>query len=156
VIVADQSAELTSQADSRLDAAELRLLAGMPLHAISSVHGEAGLRERMAMEIARFPAADRGRAQDALTLASRLDAADRRQRGPYASHLLRVTIRILSTTGLPIRTWHAPRYCTTPSRTTPVTSRLAAGRRPWQCWRGGSAHRRCGHQPRLRARPRRA
>ena len=31
----------------RLDAAERRLLARMPLHAITSVHGEAGLRERL-------------------------------------------------------------------------------------------------------------
>jgi HD domain len=63
---------------------------------ITSVHGEAGLRERLAMEIAQFPAADRGGAQDALALASRLHAADRRQREPYVNHLLRVTIRILS------------------------------------------------------------
>src|SRR5712691_2684849 len=85
-----------SGADVRLGPAERRLLAGMPLHAITSVHGEAGLRERLLIEIAQFPAADRGRATDALALASRLHAADRRQREPYASHLLRVTIRILS------------------------------------------------------------
>jgi (p)ppGpp synthase/HD superfamily hydrolase len=48
------------------------------------------------MEIARFPAADLARAQDALALASRLHAADQRQHEPYANHLLRVTIRILS------------------------------------------------------------
>ncbi len=59
----------------------------MPLHAITSVHGEAGLRERLTMEIAQFPAADRGRVQDALALASRLHAVDRRQREPYANHL---------------------------------------------------------------------
>ena len=29
--------------------------AGMPLHAITSVHSEAGLRERLLMEIAGFP-----------------------------------------------------------------------------------------------------
>ena len=57
----------------------------MPLHAITSVHGEAGLRERLLMEIAQFPAADRGRVQDALALASRLHAADRRQREPSAA-----------------------------------------------------------------------
>src|SRR5215469_2680824 len=79
-----------------LDAAERRLLARMPLHAITSVHGEAGLRERLLMEIAQFPAADRARAGDALALASRLHAQDRRQREPYANHLYRVTIRILS------------------------------------------------------------
>ena len=48
------------------------------------------------MEIAGFPAADLGRAREALTLASRLHAGDLRQREPYANHLLRVTIRILS------------------------------------------------------------
>jgi (p)ppGpp synthase/HD superfamily hydrolase len=71
------------------------MLARMPLHAITSVHGEAGLRERLAMEIAGCPAADRARAADALALASRLHAADRRQREPYVNHLLRVAIRIL-------------------------------------------------------------
>ncbi len=94
--MAEETAELMSDAGLRLGQAERRLLAGMPLHAITSVHGEAGLRERLAMEIGQFPAADRGRAQDALVLASRLHAADRRQREPYANHLLRVTIRILS------------------------------------------------------------
>jgi hypothetical protein len=68
----------------------------MPLHAITSVHGEAGLRERLLMEIEPFSADDRGRARDALALACRLHAADRRQREPYANHLLRVAIRILS------------------------------------------------------------
>ena len=94
--MADETANLLSDAGMRPDLAERRLLAAMPLHAITSVHGEAGLRERLAMEIAGFPAADRDRARDALALASRLHAADRRQSEPYASHLLRVTIRILS------------------------------------------------------------
>jgi hypothetical protein len=94
--MADETANRISDAGMRLDLAERRLLAGMPLHAITSVHGEAGLRERLATEIAGFPAADRDRAWDVLALASRLHAADRRQNEPYASHLLRVTIRILS------------------------------------------------------------
>ena len=94
--MAEQTAKLMSEADMRLDPAERRLLAGMPLHAITSVHGEAGLRERLLMEIAGFPAADRGRAADALALASLLHAADWRQREPYVNHLLRVTIRIVS------------------------------------------------------------
>ena len=94
--MAEQTAGLMPGADVELGPAERRLLAGMPLHAITSVHGEAGLRERLLMEIAQFPAADRGRAQDALALASRLHAADRRQREPYGNHLLRVAIRILS------------------------------------------------------------
>jgi len=94
--VAEKTAKLMSGAGSRLDPAERRLLAGMPLYAITSVHGEAGLRERLLVEIAGFPAADRGRAADALALACHLHAADRRQREPYANHVLRVAIRILS------------------------------------------------------------
>ena len=87
--MAEGTARPASQAPVSLDAAEKRLLAQMPLHAITSVHGEAGLRDRLLMEIARFPAADRGRAGEALALASRLHARDRRQREPYANHLLR-------------------------------------------------------------------
>jgi HD domain len=98
--VAEETTQLMSGTDVNLGPAERRLLAEMPLHAITSVHGEAGLRERLLIEIAQFPAADRGRATDALALASRLHAADRRQREPYASHLLRVTIRILSHYGV--------------------------------------------------------
>ena len=94
--MAEETAGLTSGPDSDLDPAERRLLAQMPLHAITSVHGEAGLRERLLMEIEPFSADDRGRARDALALACRLHAADRRQREPYANHLLRVAIRILS------------------------------------------------------------
>lgn len=76
--------------------AEMRLLAVMPLHAITSVHGEAGLRERLFLEIASLPGSDRARAVDALGLASRLHAGDERQREPYSNHLLRVAVRILS------------------------------------------------------------
>jgi len=78
-----------------MSAGERRLLA-MPLHAITSRHGEAGLRERLAIEIAGFPEADRQRIGRALGLAARLHATDRRQREPYVSHLLRVAIRIIS------------------------------------------------------------
>ena len=92
----DETADLRADAGMRLNPAERRLLGGMPLHAITSVHGETGLRERLAIEIAQFPASDRSRTADALALASQLHAADRRQREPYANHLLRVTIRILS------------------------------------------------------------
>ena len=92
----EKTAESMPDAGPRLALAERRLLAAMPLHAITSVHGQAGLRERLLMEITRFSPADQRRATDALALASRLHAAGRRQREPYASHLLRVTIRILS------------------------------------------------------------
>jgi HD domain len=55
-----------------------------------------GLRERFAIEIASFPGADRQRLEVALDLATRLHAADRRQREPYVNHLLRVATRIIS------------------------------------------------------------
>jgi hypothetical protein len=86
IVAADGTTKPASNAATRLDAAERRLLAAMPLHAITSVHGEAGLRERLLAEIAQFPAADRARAGDALALASRLHARDRGQREPYANH----------------------------------------------------------------------
>jgi hypothetical protein len=79
-----------------MDQGERRLLAAMPLHAITALHGEAGLRERLTIEIADFGDEDRLRIGRALDLAARLHAADRRQREPYLNHLLRVTIRILS------------------------------------------------------------
>jgi HD domain len=89
-------AAVRSNAGVDLRPAERRLLAQMPLHAITSVHGETGLRERLVIETAAFPAADRERVGQALGLASRLHAADRRQREPYVNHLLRVAIRIIS------------------------------------------------------------
>ena len=95
-MVTDGAAKLAPDAASRLGAAEKRLLAQMPLHAITSVHGEAGLRERLLIEIGQFPAADRGRIGAALALTSRLHARDMRQREPYVNHLLRVTVRIIS------------------------------------------------------------
>jgi hypothetical protein len=79
-----------------IEGAERSLLAGMPLHAITAVHGEAGLRERLASEVLGFPAGERAQVEDAAELASRLHAGDRRQREPYVNHLLRVTIRIIS------------------------------------------------------------
>jgi hypothetical protein len=85
---------------ARLGPAERRLLAGMPLHAITSVHGEDGLRERLAIEIAGMPSADSERVEQALELGSRLHIADRRQREPYVNHLLRVAIRIVSHYGV--------------------------------------------------------
>ena len=60
--MAEETAKLMSDTGMGMGPAERRLLAGMPLHAITSVHGEAGLRERLLMEIAQFPAADQGRA----------------------------------------------------------------------------------------------
>ena len=78
-----------------MDAGERRLLAAMPLHAITAQFGEAGLRDRFAIEIAGLAESDQQRLGRALDLAARLHVADRRQREPYVNHLLRVAIRII-------------------------------------------------------------
>jgi hypothetical protein len=95
-VTASDSARPAMEGDGGFCAAGRRLLAVMPLHAITSLHGEQGLRERLRIEIAQFPAADRTRIGGALKLMSLAHALDRRQREPYANHPLRVTIRILS------------------------------------------------------------
>jgi hypothetical protein len=92
---ADASA-LRPTTDSGMSTRERRLLAATPLHAITSLHGEAGLRERFAIEIASFPGADRQQLERALDLSAALHAADRRQREPYVNHLLRVATRIIT------------------------------------------------------------
>jgi hypothetical protein len=79
-----------------MDSDRRQLLAAMPLHAITATYGEAGLRERFAAEIAPWPGPDRRRMEQALDLAGRLHAADRREREPYVNHLLRVAIRIMT------------------------------------------------------------
>ena len=83
-----------------MDLPDERLLATMPLHAITSTYGEAGLRRRFGAEISSFPAADRERLERALELAARVHAGDRRQREPYLNHLLRVAIRIIAYYGV--------------------------------------------------------
>ena len=72
------------------------LLATMPLHAITATYGEAGLRQRFAIEIQGYFSSERIPLTQALALASRLHAEDRRQHEPYVNHLLRVAIRIMS------------------------------------------------------------
>jgi (p)ppGpp synthase/HD superfamily hydrolase len=71
------------------------MLLSMPLHAITEVYGEAGLRERFLLELETFPAGERTVLIEALSLASKLHADDRRVREPYLNHLLRVAIRII-------------------------------------------------------------
>jgi HD domain len=83
-----------------MDTGQRRLLETMPLHAITATYGEDGLRERFAAEIAGFGQAERRRLADALALASRLHADDRRQSEPYINHPLRVAIRIMSHYGI--------------------------------------------------------
>jgi len=72
----------------------------MPLHAITEVYGEAGLRERLLLELESFPPAERDQLVEALELAARLHADDRRVREPYLNHLLRVAIRIIKYYGV--------------------------------------------------------
>jgi HD domain len=83
-----------------MDAGERRLVATMPLHAITSTYGEEGLRARFAAEIETWPEEDRRRLNRALDLAARLHAADRREQEPYINHLLRVAIRVMSHYGV--------------------------------------------------------
>jgi (p)ppGpp synthase/HD superfamily hydrolase len=71
------------------------MLLSMPLHTITEVYGEAGLRDRFGMELESFPAAEREQLGRAFELAARLHAEDRRVREPYLNHLLRVAIRII-------------------------------------------------------------
>jgi hypothetical protein len=75
---------------------ERRIVEHMPLHAITSLYGERGLRERFATETARLgDHAGRRKIKQALQLAGRLHALDHRQREPYVNHVLRVALRII-------------------------------------------------------------
>lgn len=77
-------------------AVERRIVAVMPLHAITTIYGERGLRERLATETARLAdSAGRRKVKQALQLAGRLHSLDQRQREPYVNHLLRVALRII-------------------------------------------------------------
>ncbi len=70
-------------------------LKSMPLHAVTEVYGEAGLRDRFRLEAERFTPAEQTRLAAALDLAGTLHRDDRRVREPYLNHLLRVAIRII-------------------------------------------------------------
>ena len=72
------------------------MLSAMPLHAITTLYGEQGLRQRLTLETMQLadPAARR-QVKRALRLAARLHASDHRQREPYLNHLLRVALRIM-------------------------------------------------------------
>ncbi|MBF6332130.1 HD domain-containing protein [Nocardia transvalensis] len=70
------------------------ILSVMPLHTISEVHGESGLRQRLELETEKLPAPEK--VADALDLATELHRDDRYGREPYLNHLLRVAIRIVS------------------------------------------------------------
>jgi hypothetical protein len=72
-----------------------RVLMSMPLHAVTEMYGESGLRQRFVAEIADFEPAARATLSDALGLAAQLHAHDRRTREPYLNHPLRTAIRII-------------------------------------------------------------
>ena len=72
-----------------------QLLLSMPLQAITEAYGQTGLRARFLLELESFPRDDRVVLVEALDLAAKLHAADRRVREPYLNHLLRVAIRII-------------------------------------------------------------
>jgi (p)ppGpp synthase/HD superfamily hydrolase len=72
-----------------------QVLLTMPLHAVTEVYGEAGLRRRFELEVQRFGAADRATLLEAMDLAAELHRDDRRTREPYLNHPLRTTIRII-------------------------------------------------------------
>jgi (p)ppGpp synthase/HD superfamily hydrolase len=71
-------------------------LLSLPLHAITEVYGETGLRRRFALEAAAFDDPVRATLERAFGLAERLHRDDRRVREPAFNHLLRVTIRVMS------------------------------------------------------------
>jgi hypothetical protein len=67
----------------------------MPLHAITEVYGEEGLRDRFALEIEDLPQPSQAQLSAVLEHVSALHEGQRRVREPYLNHLLRVTLRIL-------------------------------------------------------------
>jgi hypothetical protein len=79
-----------------LPSAALQIVGTMPLHAITALYGEAGLRARLAMEAGRLTGAGQSsNVADALELATRLHQADMRQSEPYVNHVIRVALRII-------------------------------------------------------------
>lgn len=78
-----------------MDGIERGQLKVMPIHAVTEVYGEAGLRMLFEVEIEAFPDDERATLMRAERVASRLHAEDKRVREPYANHLLRVAIRII-------------------------------------------------------------
>jgi (p)ppGpp synthase/HD superfamily hydrolase len=73
-----------------------QLVMTMPLHAITEMYGEVGLRQRFELEIRKFGQRDRARLEQALGLAAELHRLDRRSREPYLNHVLRTAIRIIT------------------------------------------------------------
>jgi (p)ppGpp synthase/HD superfamily hydrolase len=78
-----------------MDGIERGQLKVMPIHAVTEVYGEAGLRMLFEIESEAFPDEERATLLRAERVASRLHAADKRVREPYVNHLLRVALRIV-------------------------------------------------------------
>ena len=78
-----------------MDGIERGQLKVMPIHAVTEVYGEAGLRLLFEVESEAFPDCERATLMRAERVASRLHAGDERVREPYVNHLLRVAIRII-------------------------------------------------------------
>jgi hypothetical protein len=70
-------------------------LRSMPLHAITEVYGEKGLRDRFEVELGDLRPQDAEQLREVLDYAARLHEGQRRVREPYLNHLLRVALRIL-------------------------------------------------------------
>ncbi|MBO0869040.1 MAG: HD domain-containing protein [Micromonosporaceae bacterium] len=79
-----------------MEAVEPEIVRTMPLHAITEMYGEPGLRVRLEVEAQRLPERDRPVVAEALALADELHGDDRRTREPYLNHLLRSAIRVLA------------------------------------------------------------
>src|SRR3954454_20898181 len=75
-----------------VSSAQLRV---MPLHAVTEVYDEPGVRRRLAVELDALPEVDRAAVAAAAGWAVRLHAGQRRTREPYVNHTLRVTLRML-------------------------------------------------------------
>jgi (p)ppGpp synthase/HD superfamily hydrolase len=71
-------------------------LLAMPLHSISLTFGEAGLNERFNLEVQRFEPAQQEQMSQARDLALHLHRHNRRWRGTYGEHLLRVALRVMA------------------------------------------------------------
>lgn len=78
-----------------MDGIERGQLKVMPIHAVTEVYGEAGLRALFEIESTAFPDDERATLLRAERVASRLHATDKRVREPYVNHLLRVAVRII-------------------------------------------------------------
>jgi hypothetical protein len=116
---------------------ERRLLVTMPLHAITALHGEAGLRERFAMETASFADAGRLWVERALELAARLPAARAASaaaaaaRLPAARAASAAAAAALMTLGLPIAASAWARSTTIPATLMTWTGGQAALASAW-------------------------